>query len=112
MMRGKASSSKLRHKLSLQQEVLSADGVGGYSKTWQTLAMLWAELVPISGSEKLFAAQLQAATLFRVTIRYRAGVTVGMRLLFDNRAFNIRSITNRDERRDTLEMIAEEGVAT
>ena len=110
--RSKATCSRLRHKLCLQQEMLTTDGVGGYIKTWQNVADVWAELKPVLGSERLFAGQLQSAVTHKILIRYRAGISAGMRFVFDGRNFNIRAVFNADEKHDTLEILAEEGVAT
>ncbi|NBX02713.1 MAG: head-tail adaptor protein [Alphaproteobacteria bacterium] len=113
MLRGKKNTtSRLRHKLLLQQEVRLSDGVGGYAKSWQNIAELWAEIKPVSGNEQLFAGQVQSTASHKVLLRYRSGITVGMRFVFDGRTFNIRSVFNVDERRDTLELLVQEGVAT
>lgn len=121
-MRRRASASTLRHRLSLQDEVMAPDGAGGYSKSWQTVAELWAEIEPVTGAdsrisslagkETVLGGQLQSEVTHRIYLRYRAGVTPAQRLLFDNRAFNIRYAVNSEERGDTLVLLAQEGVAT
>ena len=116
MIGKKNTSTTLRHRLTLQQEVKTPDGAGGYTRSWQNVADLWAEISPIStrviyGSEKLFAGQMQASLSHKVTIRYRSGLSTAMRLLFDNRAFNIRAISNASEGKDVIELLVEEGVA-
>jgi len=107
----KNTASLLRHRLSLQQEVLNPDGAGGYTRTWQTIVDLWAEINPISGREKLFASQLQAEISHKITIRYRTGVNSSMRFLYENRIFNIRAILNPKENDEVLEIWADEGGA-
>ncbi len=113
MFRGKKNTtSRLRHKLALQQEVRISDGVGGYAKSWHTLVEVWAEIKPLTGSEQLVAGQLQGASNYKIALRYRSDITAGMRFLFDGRVFNIRSVLNIDEKRDMLDVLAQEGVAT
>jgi SPP1 family predicted phage head-tail adaptor len=109
-------SSRLRHRLTLQQEVLTPDGAGGYARTWSNIADLWAEIIPFSGNmnrsqETTVAAQLQSEISHRILLRYQSGVTAGMRLLFGSRAFNIISIANREEAGEVLELLATEGGA-
>jgi SPP1 family predicted phage head-tail adaptor len=106
------ASSRLKHRLSLQQEVLSSDGMGGYVKTWEVLAELWAEIRPLGGLEVFFSGQLNARATHKIRLRYRSGVTSAMRLVFGERVFNIRSVHNIDEKNDMLELLVEEGVAT
>jgi SPP1 family predicted phage head-tail adaptor len=112
MIRRRNTSSRLRQRLTLQDEVRAEDGAGGYTRSWQSIADLWAEIVPISGRERLFADQLQSEVTHKILLRYRGGVVAGQRLIFENRAFNILSVFNTDEENDTLEILALEGVAT
>lgn len=112
----KNTVSKLRHRLTLQEEVRSLDGAGGYSSSWQNIADLWAEITSISsksiyGKEKLFAGKLQSEISHKVLIRYRSPVSTDMRLVFAGRIFNIRAIMNIDEHNEILELLVEEGVA-
>ena len=113
--------SRLRHRLMLQQEVQTPDGAGGYTRSWQDIAALWAEIIPLTGSgssacgsgkEAFFAGQIQSEISHRILLRYRSGITPAMRLVFESRAFNIRSVAETDEKRDTLQLLVQEGVAT
>jgi SPP1 family predicted phage head-tail adaptor len=106
------TSSRLRQRLTLQQEVQTPDTAGGYTRGWQDVADLWAEIIPITGREKLFADQLQSQISHKIVLRYRAGVSAGQRLMFETRAFNIRYVFNIGEDNEMLELLAEEGVAT
>ena len=121
MSASKNTVSRLRHRLTLQQEVQTADGAGGYTRSWQDVAHLWGEIIPLTGSgssakgsgkETLFAGQIQAQISHRILLRYHHNITAAMRLVFENRAFNIRSIANIEEKKDTLELLVQEGVAT
>lgn len=113
--------SRLRHRLTLQQETQTADGAGGYTRTWSDVADVWAEIISVSGTassgsrggkEILFAGQLQSQVTHKILLRYRDGVTAGMRLVFENRAFNIITLADTGENRDTLELLVIEGIAT
>jgi SPP1 family predicted phage head-tail adaptor len=116
----KNKSSRLRHRLTLQEEVMAPDSQGGYTRGWQNIADVWAEIIPLEnasgtktqGSEQLSAGQIQSRLTHKITLRYRNGVTTAMRLLFENRAFNIRHVANDYERNEQLDILAEEGVAT
>jgi SPP1 family predicted phage head-tail adaptor len=113
---GKNTASRLRHRLILQQEIKAADGAGGCTRSWQNVADLWAEISPLKyragiGSERLVAGQIQSEISYKVTLRYRAVISTSMRLLFGNRAFNIRSVRNLNEDKEILELLVDEGVA-
>lgn len=105
-------AARLRERVTLQQFSLAPDGAGGYAKSWQDVATLWAEVTPLSGREQLRAMTLEASVNHRIILRYRAGVTAGMRILMNERIFNIRAVINMQERESALELLAEEGVAT
>ena len=118
----KNTSSRLRHRLTLQAETQVADGAGGYGKGWQNIADVWAEIIPITGvnakitsaagKEMLFAGQIQPEISHKILLRYRGDITPAMRLLFENRAFNIRHVANVEEKGETLELLVQEGVGT
>lgn len=115
-------SSRLRHLVTLQQEVQIADGAGGTSKSWTDVASLWAEIIPIggtgsmlsrtSGKEVMVGDQVQSEISHKITLRYRDGVTSAMRIVYESRFFNIRSVANPAERNQQLELLVQEGVGT
>lgn len=111
-MRQKSTSSRLRHRLTLQQVLQTPDSVGGYTASWNDVAQLWAEILPLSGREKLFAGKIQAQSTHRISIRYRNDISSSHRLVFESRIFNIRAVMNEHERDDMLELLVEEGVAS
>lgn len=106
-------ASRLKQRITIEQPTESADGAGGTTRSWSTLATVWAELVPLRSGrgESLVNRQLTAEVTHRITIRYRADVTTAMRVSYGGRVFNIRKVTNVGEAKVTLEMLAEEGVA-
>lgn len=111
----KSLTARLRHRVALQSEVETADTYGGYSRSWQHIAYLWAEIIPLQGlqrdRESTSGGQVQASLTHKITLRYREGVSPAHRLVFDGRIFNIRSVINRSEDHYLLELLAEEGVA-
>jgi len=117
-MKKKNTASRLRHRLTLQQEVQTSDGAGGYSKSWENVVEVWAEILPLAsggahlGREILMAGEIQSEVTHRVLLRYREGVTAAMRLLYGERIFNIRFVANPEENNDVLSLLVHEGVAT
>lgn len=107
MIRRRNTSSRLRQKLTLQEEVQAQDGAGGYIRSWQDIAELWVEIEPLSGRERLSAMQLESAVTHRITMRFRSGVHTGQRLAGDDRHFNIRHAASI-HKGELLELMAEE----
>lgn len=111
MMFGKKknAASRMKHQLVLQQLNTSSDGIGGTTRAWSDVATLWAEITPISGSEKFNYNQQTSKQRFRIKLRYRSDITTSMRL-YDSagsRAFNIRSVINVEEQDHTTEVLAD-----
>ncbi len=105
-------AGRLRHRVRIEQPVLTPDGMGGSTKAWQELATVWAEIVAISSGEAVLAGKLTPRIARRFRLRYRADITAAMRLVYEGRVFNILSVINENEADAMLEILAEEGVAT
>ena len=103
--------SALRSRISIEQQQLVSDTGGGYTKTWNSFAQVWAHLAPSRGDERLQGLQLTGEVTHRVTIRYLSGVSVAMRVVYGSRYLNIRAVLNHDERNEYLLLLCEEGVA-
>lgn len=110
-------AGRLRHRVELQREVRprDQDQRGGYAVEWQTFDTVWADIQPVSGNERLFAATIQASTTHKITIRWQGDITAvnGIsRVKFGSRVFNVQSVTVPREIRHRMEIMAVEGVAT
>ncbi len=103
----KTTTSRLRQKLTLQQEVKTPDTHGGYVRTWDDVAEVWVEIEPISSRERLIGMQTESVITHRLRLRARAGVNASQRLSGDERMFYIRSAT-LIEKNSILELLAEE----
>ena len=62
------------------------------------MATVWAAVDPVSGREYYAAEQAQSEVTHKVRLRYRAGVTPGMRVLLGQRRLHIRGGSARGER--------------
>jgi SPP1 family predicted phage head-tail adaptor len=104
---------KLRKQVALQQEQKTPDGAGGYALAWTTLATVWADIIPQSGKEVFASGPLEGHVTHKITMRWRADLapTTAMRLMIGARAFNIRSVINKDEGNRWIVLLVEEGGA-
>jgi SPP1 family predicted phage head-tail adaptor len=105
-------AGKLRHSIVFERETRTADGAGGSSIVWGTVATVRAFVRPMSGSESVHAQRLEARITHRVFIRYRNDLLTSDRISFGGRLMQIRALINLEERNRWLEIHAEEGVAT
>jgi SPP1 family predicted phage head-tail adaptor len=97
----------LSERFTLEQPIRSADGGGGASVAWQTVAELWARVRPITGEERLRHDQLAGRVTHEVWIRWRLGVTPAMRFRQDARIYEIAAVLEA-KRRVYLKCLCEE----
>ena len=62
---------KMRYEVQLQRPTNTRDTGGGLTEAWTTLANLWADIRPKSGSETLSQGQVQERTVYEFIIRHR-----------------------------------------
>jgi len=98
----------LRKKITIQQVSEEQTTDGFPTPTWSTFATVCAEFVIMKGSVGVGDETIQgdrpiAETNQQIRIRYLSGLTPKMRVVFESRIFNIRSIVNPGEQ--NIEMI-------
>lgn len=105
--------ARLRHRITIQELVLTADGQGGFVESWSDFATVWASVEPKSSSERFFSQQLQDVYDHEVYVRKMDGIKAEMRFTFRNRVFQIKSIEHVDnERNFFLKLKCQENVGS
>lgn len=104
-------AARLRRRITIQQRDTAQDPSGEPVFTWSDLATVWASIEPSEGREAFSANQRFAEQMTRFRCRYNsviAGTTHPMRISWNNRLFNIESITNRWERNAEIRFLCTE----
>lgn len=114
-----AKIKDLRQRIKFQQMTRTSDGQGGWTESWADFtapendgAELWAEIKPMSASERYFAQKIEMNTTHKITIRSITGITQEMRIVFEDRIFQINGIRRENEERWWLLIDAKENVAS
>jgi SPP1 family predicted phage head-tail adaptor len=81
-----------RRRLVLEGPVPTPDDAGGAATTFAPLATLWASLRWLDGAERRSADRPEQAARQEIVIRWRAGVTAGMRFTGGGRTHGIMSV--------------------
>jgi SPP1 family predicted phage head-tail adaptor len=91
-------AGRLRHRITIQER----DGA-----EWVDFAQAWAEKEDRTGQENFENGEqlLQERVVIRFRIRYRAGVTHEMRVLWDSRAFDIQRVEDPDNQRREMRLL-------
>lgn len=80
---------RLNRRVEILQFFKSRDEYGGEIGEWKSVAKAWAEVVPISGKEQMFAQQVTAEKVVRITMRYCHWLTVLHRIRYKNAVYEI-----------------------
>ena len=83
------SAGALRHRVELQSPIETADTGGSATTTWQTIATVWASVVPTRGTETIIADGEVGRTFYDVTIRHRSDIGTDHRIAHDNRHLQV-----------------------
>ena len=100
----------LNKRAHFQHIVETPDGAGGATRQWAPAMTVWAQFSPERARERIQQGRL--ASNFAGVLRIRwsrsaACLTAQHRVILDCTVYNIRSISNPDQRRDMIEMIVE-----
>lgn len=76
------AAGAMDQRITLQSPSSTVDGLGQRVETWTTEVALWASVQPLRGREFFAAGAINSEAQVRVRIRYRAGVTPAMRVLW------------------------------
>lgn len=110
------AAGRLNQRITFRSEVQASDGAGGYGLTWTDLTTVWGSFKPQRGSEKVEAGRLAENLAGVMRIRSSATtrqIAAGYIAVMDGDTYNIRSVSNPDQRNRFLEMTVERGgVAT
>ncbi|PEJ48233.1 head-tail adaptor protein [Bacillus sp. AFS002410] len=107
------NSGSFRHKITFQKEAESGivDELDQKEDIWENVKSVWSMIKTIKGSEYLSTGTTQATIISRFIIRYTDGITSDMRIMYNNRLFDIiEPPINDDEAYETLTILAKERV--
>lgn len=84
-------AGRLRHRVAIQAATAGKGTLGGVTRTWSTVATVWAGIEPLKGAERIAADTVQAQLSCRIVLRYSAypGLTSAHRLRFGSRIFEL-----------------------
>jgi head-tail adaptor len=106
---------KLTRRLVIEEREAVPDGSGGFSDGWRALGMVWAEVEPRAGGERLVGGRVVSRVRYRIRLRAAPVGAVSrprpdQRLREGARVFDILAVTEHDAAGRWLEIVAEEGV--
>ena len=93
-----------RHRIVIQNLVALVNENGFEIEEWQNYKVVWASVSNLSGREYYQAAAIKAEKTIKFLIRYIEGIETSMRILFDNKQYNIVFIDNLKYKNQYIEL--------
>ncbi|EZP75007.1 phage head-tail adaptor [Parageobacillus genomosp. 1] len=100
--------SDFRHRLHFQEKKTVKDDEGNSVTQWNTVFTVWGSVEGLRGREYLAAGALSSEATYRIRIRYRKGVRPSMRILYEERVFEIESVIDINEEHKEIEIMCKE----
>lgn len=104
-------AGEFNQRITLQSKTVTRNGIGEEVVAWAEVTRTWAKIMPLRGNAFYTANQEQHVIDARFLIRERAGLNVGMRLLWKGAPYDITNlIPGTDRYVGTIEIAAINGV--
>ncbi|MMZ49680.1 Phage head-tail joining protein [compost metagenome] len=100
--------AKLDKRVTIQRFKKTKDKEGIPTEAWIDVATVWAAVEPLRGREYFAAAAVNQERTVRFRMRYRPNITAEMRLLYERRVFDIKSVIDVNEAHRELHLMCEE----
>ena len=85
-------AGKLRWHCTLQQPATGQDGTGQPLTGWVDVAQFWADIRQTGGLEAIKAGAVTSKVQTSIRLRYRTGITSGMRVVCGGVVYNILAV--------------------
>ena len=115
MIQAQFDTGRARDRVRSQRKSVTRNAIGEEVISWRDVVFtgdrcVWAEAWPLRGREFFNAQQTQYAADVRFRLRYRAGLTQDMRVVWNGDAYDILSIVDVGAAHRTTEILAVHGV--
>ena len=87
-------AGELRHRVEIQSKSVTRNDLGEEVITWNTVATVWAAVVPVFGSEAVDNSAREATATHQVRIRRRTDVTPVMRVVYGAKEFDVQHVAD------------------
>lgn len=100
-------AGRLNRRCVLQTPGTAQDELGQPIPGWTDVATLWADIRMKSGLESIKAGAPVSVVQASIRVRYRAGITAGMRVVHNLQAFNIVAVLPDVGGREYVDLVCE-----
>jgi len=98
----------LKHLITLEQKTLTSNEFGETKTAYSDFASVYASIEQIKDNEKFLSNQIHQVSTRKFRIRYLPGVTLDMRIKYNNKTYEIVEIINPFESNIELLLLVNE----
>lgn len=103
-------AGQLKSQITIQAKTTSVDEYGEpLPGVWTDVATVWADIKHISGMETLRSGVELSVVRASIRIRYRTGLSAGMRAVHGARVYDIRAALPDEASREYVDLVCEIG---
>ena len=100
----------LNRVVEVQTRSTAKDSFGHQADVWTTTFTARASIEPMSGAEMVAAGLQTGETTLQVVMRWRAGVTAAMRVLYGENVYAILSVLDENMKHRKLTLVCQQGL--
>ena len=100
-------AGRLNRRVTLQAPGTAQDELGQPIPGWTDVATVWADIRLKSGLEAIKAGAPVSTVQASIRVRYRAGITAGMRVVHNLTNYNITAVMPGVGGREYVDLVAE-----
>lgn len=108
MSREQPRIGALRHRVTLEREVLTPGAAGSFARSWAQLGAAWAEIAPRKSAPAVESGRSLRRTRYQIRLRARPGLEHTDRICLGQRIFAVRGVVEGDATRRFLLFDCEE----
>lgn len=99
---------KLNKRVILQSFQTVKDEEGIPTQQWSNTMSLYASVEPLTGREYWLAASTESQNSLKITVRYKKGISSDMRLVYNAKNYDIKSVIDPNEAHKELVLMCVE----
>ena len=100
-------AGRLNRRCTLQAPGTTQDELGQPIPGWTDVATVWGDVRLRSGLESIKAGATVSVVQASIRVRYRAGITAGMRVVHNLQAYNIVAVLPDVGAREYIDLVCE-----
>lgn len=102
-------AGRLNRRVIIQQRLATENELGERVSGWQTVATVWANIINKSGLETVRNEMDMSIVSASIRIRYRTGLSAGMRVLHGSTVYDIQAVLLDGTGRQYVDLVCQTG---